>query len=195
MQSPRHLHLVAVRRIIRYVLGSFSRGLFYPAGSSIRLVAFSDADWAGCPDTCRSVIGWYMFLGDSLISWKSKKQDCVSKSSTESEYRAMSAACSEAVWLRGLFAEIRFPQTTPTLLHADNTSAIQIATNHVFHERTKHVEVNYHFIQEAVDTHVISLPHISTDLQIADVLNKSMTRQRHQFLVGKLMLLDHLASI
>jgi hypothetical protein len=187
--------LVAVRRIIRYVLGSSSRGLFYPAGSSIRLVAFSDADWAGCPDTCRSVTGWYMFLGDSLISWKSKKQDCVSKSSTESEYRAMSAACSEVVWLHGLLVEIGFPQTTPTLLHADNTNAIQIATNLVFHERTKHVEVNCYFIQEAVDTHVISLPHISTDLQIADVFTKSMTRQRHQFLVGKLMLLDHPASI
>lgn len=195
MQSPRHLHLVAVRRIIRYLLGSSSRGLFYPAGSSIRIVAFSDTDWAGCPDTRCSITGWYMFLGDSLISWKSVKQDRVSKSSTESEYRAMSAACSEAVWLRGLLAEIGFPQTTPTLLHADNTSAIQIATNPVFYERTKHVEVNCHSIQEAVDTHVISLPHISTDLQIADVFTKSMTRQHHQFLVGKLMLLDHPASI
>jgi hypothetical protein len=195
MQSPRHLHLVAVRRIIRYLLGSSSRGLFYPAGSSIRIVAFSDTDWAGCPDTRCSITGWYMFLGDSLISWKSVKQDRVSKSSTESEYRAMSAACSEAVWLRGLLAEIGFPQTTPTLLHADNTSAIQIATNPVFYERTKHVEVNCHSIQEAVDTHVISLPHISTDLQIADVFTKSMTHQHHQFLVGKLMLLDHPASI
>ena len=195
MQSSRHLHLVAVRRIIRYLLGSFSRGLFYPASSFIRLVAFSDADWASCPDTRRFVTCWCMFLGDSLISWKSKKQDRVSKSSTESEYRAMSAASSEVVWLRGLLAEIGFPQTTPTLLHADNTSVIQIATNPVFHERTKHIEVDCHSIQEAVDTHIICLPHISTDLQIADVFTKSMTRQRHQFLVGKLMLLDHPASI
>jgi len=89
--------LVVVRHIIRYLLGSFSCGLFYPASSFIRLVAFSDADWASCPDTRHSVTGWCMFLGDSLISWKSKKQDCVSKSSTESEYRAMSAACSEVV--------------------------------------------------------------------------------------------------
>ena len=107
------------------------------------------------------------------------KQDRVSKSSTESEYRAMSAACSEAVWLRGLLAEIGFPQTTPTLLHADNTSAIQIATNPIFHKRTKHIEVDCHSIRKAVDTHVISLPHIFTDLQIADVFTKSMPRQRH----------------
>jgi len=87
-----------------------------------------------------------MSLGDSLISWKSKKQDRVSKSSTESEYRAMSAACFEVVWLRGLLAEIGFPQTTLTLLHADNTSAIQIAINPVFHECTKHIEVDCHSI-------------------------------------------------
>ncbi|KAJ6937342.1 hypothetical protein NC652_011864 [Populus alba x Populus x berolinensis] len=195
MQSPRHLHLAAVRRIIRYLLGSSNRGLFYPAGSPLSLVAYSDADWAGCPDTRRSVTGWCMFLGDSLISWKSKKQVRVSKSSTESEYRAMSAACSEIVWLRGLLAEMGFPQTTPTLLHADNTSAIQIATNPVFHERTKHIEVDCHSIREAVDAHVISLSHISTDLQIADVFTKSMTRPRHQFLVGKLMLSNPPASI
>jgi len=94
LQTPRHLHLAAVRRIIRYLRGSPGRGLFFPASYPLHLVAYSDADWAGCPDTRRSVTGWCMFLGDSLISWKSKKQARVSKSSTEFEYRAMSAACS-----------------------------------------------------------------------------------------------------
>ncbi|XP_049393432.1 uncharacterized mitochondrial protein AtMg00810-like [Solanum stenotomum] len=121
MQAPHHLHLVAIRRIIRYLLGTSTHGLFFPSGSKIQLNAFSDSDWAGCPDTRRSVTGWCMFFGDSLISWKSKKQDRISKSSTESEYRAMSTACSEIVWLRGLLVEIGFPQSNPTLLHADNT--------------------------------------------------------------------------
>ncbi|XP_020538757.2 uncharacterized mitochondrial protein AtMg00810-like [Jatropha curcas] len=98
----------------------------------VRIIAYSDADWAGCPNTRRSITGSCMFLGNSLISWKSKKQDCVSKSSTESEYWAMSAACSEIVWLCGLLAKIGFPQPHSTPLHADNTSAIQIATNPVF---------------------------------------------------------------
>jgi len=195
MQTPRHLHLAAVRRIIRYLRGSLGRGLFFPTNSLLRLVAYSDADWAGCPDTRRSVTCWCMFLGDSLISWKSKKQARVSKSSTESEYRAMSTACSEIVWLRGLLAELGFPQADSTPLHADNTSAIQIAANPVYHERTKHIEVDCHSIREAVDTCVISLPHVSTNLQIADVFTKALTRQRHQFLVGKLMLLDQPASI
>ena len=195
MQTPRHLHLAAVRRIIRYLRGSPGRGLFYPTGSPLRLVAYSDADWAGCPNTRRSVTGWCMFLGDSLISWKSKKQARVSKSSTESEYRAMYAACSEILWLHGLLSELDFSQSHPTPLHADNTSAIQISANPVYHERTKHIEVDCHSIREALDTRVIYLPHVSIDIQIADIFTKSMTRQRHQFLVGKLMLLDQPASI
>lgn len=91
MPAPRHLHFSAVRRIIRYILGTSSRGLFFPAGSSTQLQAYSDSDWAGCPDTRKSTMGWCMFLGDALISWKCKKQESVSKSSTEAEYRAMSA--------------------------------------------------------------------------------------------------------
>ena len=93
MQHPRHLHLVVVYRILRYLRRTPSRGLFFPASSPPHLIAYSDADWAGYPDTRRSVTGWCIFLGNSLISWKSKKQDRVSKSSTESEYHAMSAAC------------------------------------------------------------------------------------------------------
>ena len=108
MQAPRHLHFAVVRRIIRYLRGSSRRGLFFPRGIPLRLVAYSDEDWAGCPDTRRSVTGWCMFLGDSLISWNSKKQDRVSKSLTKFEYRAMSTACSEILWLRGLLVEIGY---------------------------------------------------------------------------------------
>ncbi|RVW66665.1 putative mitochondrial protein [Vitis vinifera] len=88
-----------------------THGLFFPTGSSLQLVAYSDADWGGCPNTCRSTTGWCMFLGDALISWRCKKQDRVSKSSTEVEHRAMSTTCSEIIWLRGLLEELGFPQT------------------------------------------------------------------------------------
>uniref|UniRef100_A0A2N9IH78 Integrase catalytic domain-containing protein n=1 Tax=Fagus sylvatica TaxID=28930 RepID=A0A2N9IH78_FAGSY len=140
MASPRHLHMAAVRRIIRYVHGTALRGLSYPAGTSLDLAAYSDADYAGCSDTRRSTTGWCMFLGPALISWKSKKQDRVSKSSTESEYRAMSQACAEILWLRGLLTELGFSPRGPTSLHADNTSAIHISANPIFHERTKHIQ-------------------------------------------------------
>jgi hypothetical protein len=131
-----------------------------------------------------------MFLGSSLVSWKSKKKARVSKSSTESEYRAMSAACSEIIWLRGLSVELGFPQTEPTSLYADNTSAIQIVANPVFHESTKHIEVDCHSISDAYDDQIMLLPHVSTQFQVANILTKAVPRSRHQFLVSKLMLFD-----
>jgi hypothetical protein len=195
MQAPTHLHLAVVRRIIRYLHGTSAQGLFFPVDSPIRLVAYSNADWAGCSDTHHSITGWCMFLGNFLVSWKSKKQDRVSKSSTESEYRVMSSACYEIIWLRGLLGELGFPQVEPTPLHADNTSAIQIAANPVFHERTKHIEVNCHSIREAYDARVISHLHISTTLQTADVFTKALSKHRHHFLIDKVMFLDHSTSI
>ena len=136
-----------------------------------------------------------MFLGDALISWKSKKQDRISKSSTKSEYREMSLACSEIIWLRGLLAELDFSTTDPTPLHVDNTSAIQNTTNPVYHERTKHIEVDCHSIHEAFEARVITLPHISIKLQIANIFIKALTRHRHCFLSSKLLLVDQPASI
>ena len=113
----------------------------------------------------------------------------------ESKYCAMSSACSEIVWLCGLLAELGFPWFQPTPLHADNTSAIQIAANPIFHEQTKHIEVDCHSIREAFDGGVINLPHISTVLQTADAFTKALTQHRHQFMIDKLMLLDRPASI
>lgn len=195
MHEPRHLHLSAVKRIIRYLLGTPNRGIFYKAGSPLVLKAYSDADWAGCSDSRRSTTGWCMYLGDSLVSWKCKKQERVSKSSTEAEYRAMSGACSEIVWLRRLVSKLGFPQASPTLLHVDHKSAIQITENPVFHEITKHIEVDCHYIRDAYADGTIQLPHVSTTFQIADIFTKSLSKIRHQFLVGKLKLVDSPASI
>ena len=102
MQAPRRLHLVGVRRIIHYLLRTSTHGLFFPSCSPIRLNSFSGSDWVGCSDTHPSVTGWCMFLGESLISWKSKKQERVSISSREVEYHSISTACSKVVWLRGV---------------------------------------------------------------------------------------------
>ena len=157
MHSPRHLHLAALRRISWYLIGSPTRGLLFPTKSALHLTAYSDADWAGCPDTRKSTTGWCVFRRDALTSWKCKKQVCVSRSSTEAEYRAMSLACSEIVWLRGLLFELGFPSTNPTPLHGDNTSAIQIAANPVYHEQTKHIEVDCHYIRGAFTQGVITL--------------------------------------
>ena len=127
-----------------------------------------------------------MYLGDALISWKVKKQDKVSKSSTEVEYRPMAAACSEILWLRGLLTELGFTQKSATPLHADNTSAVQITENPVFHEKRKHIEVDCHFIMDEYLRDVISLPFISSGLQIADIFTKALSQPRHQFLTDKI---------
>jgi len=195
MQALCQTHLAAVRRLLRYLKGTSNRGLFFPSGNSLQLTGFSDADWAGCVDTRRSVTSWCMFLGDALIYWKSKKQACVSKSSTESEYRAMSSACSKIVWLRWLLGELSVPQLTPTPLHANNTSAIQIAANPIFHKRTKHMEMDCHSIRESLARQEITLPHISTTHQTADVFTKALSHPRHQILIDKLLFLDRPASI
>ena len=108
---------------------------------------------------------------------------------------AISAACYEIVLLRGLLFELGFPPTNPTSLHGDNMSAIQIAANPVYHERTKHIEVDCNYIREAFTQGVITFPHLTTDLQIVDVFMKALTRQRHKFLSSKLMLIDLPASI
>lgn len=189
--APKKIHLTAVHRIIRYIRGTRHRGLFFPSSSSLHLHAFADADWAGCPDTRRSTTGWCMFLGNSLISWKCKKQPTVSKSSTEAEYRAMSSACSEILWLRRLLTELDHPCPGPTPLYADNISAIRIASNPVYHERTKHIEVDCHFIRELFQNGLILLPHVASNMQLADIFTKSLTKGRHQFLVDKLMMRHH----
>jgi hypothetical protein len=116
-----------------------------------------------------------MFLDNTLISWKSKKQDKVSKSSTKSEYHAMSFACSEITWLHGLLGELSFSRHHSTFVHADNTSVVQIAVNPVFHEHTKHIEVDCHFICESFDRHMITLPHIFTEYQTADIFTKALS--------------------
>ena len=114
----------------------------------------------------------------------------ISKSSTEAEYRAMSATCLEIIWLRGLLEELCFSLTSPTPLHADNTSVIRITENPVFYERTIHVEVACHFIRDEYLRNVISLPFISSSLQVADIFTKALPRPRHQFLTDKLMPVD-----
>ncbi|CAL1399701.1 unnamed protein product [Linum trigynum] len=189
MSSPRTDHLAAVHRILRYLQGTREVGLFLPSGSLV-LQAFSDSDYAGCVDTRRSTTGWCVRLGDSFISWRCKKQDRVSKSSTEAEYRAMSDVSSELVWLRRLLGDLGVDCDLPLQLYVDNTSAIQIAQNPVLHDRTKHIEVHLHYIRDLVRDGILRLFHIRSEDQIADLLTKSFSASRHFYLSRKLMMRD-----
>ena len=187
VSNPHKPHLAAALRILRYVKGTLHHGLFFPADTSLQLSTYADADWAGCPNSRRSTTGWCMFLGKSLISWKCKKQTTVSKSSAEAEYRAMSSASAEIIWLRRLLCELGVLVDRSTPLHGDNTSPTKIANNPVFHERIKHIEIDCHFIRQHIVTEKITLPHVSSFNQLADIFTKALTKQRHHDLTSKLM--------
>ena len=186
MQSPRTSHFIALEHTLRYLAGSSGQGILLQGNASLSLQAFSDSDWASCPFTRRSVTGYMLLFGASPISWKSKKQSTVSKSSTEAEYRAMSQAAAEVTWLVRLLAELGVPHTCPVTLHCDSQSALQLARNPVFHERTKHIEVDCHFTRDKVLEGLLQLTYLPTALQLADILTKILPSPKHQELMSKL---------
>ncbi|CAL1405972.1 unnamed protein product [Linum trigynum] len=150
MSDSRVDHLAAVHRILRYLQGSRDVRLFIPSTGDCTLRAYSDSDYAGCVDSRRSTTGWCVQFGGTFINWRCRKQDRVSKSSTEAEYRAMSDVASELVWMQRLLSDLGISCPSPITLHVDNTSAIQIADKPVLHDRTKHIEIHVHYIRDLV---------------------------------------------
>jgi len=181
LHAPCSTHWTAAKRVLRYLQGSSDHGLFYTK-SNLQLNAFCDSDWAGCPDDRRSTTGFAVFLGDCLVSWSAKKQAVVSRSSTEAEYRSLSTTTAELFWLRMLFKELCISLTVAPVLWCDNISALALASNPVFHARTKHIEVDYHFIREKVFNRDIILKFISTLDQVADVFTKGLPSSRFTYL-------------
>ncbi|XP_019261720.1 PREDICTED: uncharacterized protein LOC109239589 [Nicotiana attenuata] len=140
-QTPQVPHMIAALHLLRYLKGTPNLGLFYSTSTDFSIKAYSDSNWDACPDTRKFVSGFCIFLGDSLVGWKSKKQHVISLSSTEAQYRAVSKAVAELVWLSRLLHDLTIDVSFPISIFCDNMAAIHIAKNPVFHERTKHIEV------------------------------------------------------
>ena len=186
MQASRVPHYNALLHVLRYIRGQPDLGVLLHKDADCTLQAYCDSDWAACPHTRRSVSGYVVFLGASLISWKSKKQGTVSLSSAEAEYRSLRRVVAELAWLSRLLNELTITSVCPIPMKCDNQAAIYIAKNPVFHERTKHIELDCHFVREKLMAGLISLHHVSTTHQLADILTKPLTGVLHRHLIGKL---------
>ncbi|KAK6135902.1 hypothetical protein DH2020_030389 [Rehmannia glutinosa] len=176
VNSPRTSHWDAVLHLLRYLKGSPSLGLHYSSSSTFTLEAYSDADWASCIDSRKSLTGYCVFLGSCLVSWKTKKQTTVSRSSAEAEYRALGSTVCELQWLSFLCADLFISVHAPIPLWCDNQAAIHITKNPVFHERTKHLDIDCHLVRDLYKAGFITLCHVSSRLQLADLFTKSLAR-------------------
>ena len=176
--NPTHQHWIAVKRILRYLNGTYDRGIKYSSSSTETLNGYSDADWAGDRKDRKSTSGYIFMLSGSPISWRSKKQTCVALSTAEAEYVALSAAAQEAIWLQNLLSELN-GQNSPVTIHDDNQAAIAMSKNPQYHGKAKHIAIKFHFIREQVNNNRIKLQYCDTRNMIADIFTKGLSSEQH----------------
>ena len=166
MHDPYKEHLDAVIRILRYLKGSPGKGLFFEKGESREVEAYTDADWASSVVDRRSTSGYCTYIWGNLVTWRSKKQNVVARSSAEAEFRSLANGVSELLWLKLLLKELQVATKSPMKLYSDNKAAISIAHNPVHHDRTKHVEVDRHFIKEKIEEGSICIPYVASKIKM-----------------------------
>ena len=182
MHAPYTTHLHAIKRIFRYFQGTLTFGLqLRPASTPSVIVAYSNADQAGCKDTCRSMTGYAVFFGPNLLSRHSKKQPTVFKSSIEAEYHTVAYTVGETIWIRKLLHDIGISIVSPTKVFCDNTNASYMMVNPVQHDRSKHIAVDYHFVHERVALGDLVVRYIPTQLQLADIFTKGLSSKLFEF--------------
>ncbi|KAJ9542343.1 hypothetical protein OSB04_028849 [Centaurea solstitialis] len=186
--NPKESHLAAVKRILRYLKGTPELGLWYPKDSSFELISFTDSDYGGCKLDRKSTSGSCQFLGDKLVSWTSKKQNCVSTSTAEAEYVAAASCCSQVLWMKTQLLDYGY-KLKRVPIYCDSESAIAITSNPVQHSKTKHIDIRYHFIKDNVEKGNIEMFFVQTDYQLADLFTKPLDEKRFNFLVSKLGML------
>lgn len=190
MNNPNEEHMEAVYRILRYLKLTPGKGLFFEKNQRRDIEVFSDADWAGSVQDRRSTSGYCTYVWGNLVTWRSKKQSVVSRSSAEAEFRAMAHGICEGIWLRRVLQELKISDEEPMKMFCDNQSAISIAKNPVHHDRTKHVEIDRHFIKEKIEEGIIKMLYVPTSLQTADILTKALPRKVFDDLSSKLGLIN-----
>ncbi|KAI3746178.1 hypothetical protein L6452_08601 [Arctium lappa] len=158
-------------------LGTLDHGLQLHVSPGSDLIAYFDADWGGCPVSRRSTSGYCVFLGENLVSWSSKRQGVISRSSAEAEYRGVANAVAETCWVRNLLRELRCPPAKATIVYCDNISSVYMSSNPVQHQRTKHIEINIHFVRDQVARGLVRVLHVPSSAQYADIFTKGLPSQ------------------
>ncbi|GKC25497.1 ribonuclease H-like domain-containing protein [Tanacetum coccineum] len=174
MHDPREPHLAALKCILRYVQCTLDLGLDLYASSTTSLGGYFDADWAGCLSTRMSTLGYCVFLGDNLLSWSAKRQHTLSRSGTEAEYRGVANVVAETAWLHNLLCELHFPLSTAILVYCDNVSVVYMSANPVQNQRTKHLEIDIHFVRDMVTAGQVRVLHVPSHFQYADIFIKGL---------------------
>jgi hypothetical protein len=186
MVEPKCVHWVAAKHVLRYLHGTVEFGLSYIQGDGVKLMGYSDVDWVGSSVDRKNTSGCCFSLGSGAISWFSWKQKSVSLSSAEAEYMAASLASCEAIWLQKLLMGLFDQVLDTTVIHCDNQSCIKLFANSVFHDRSKHIEIRYHFIQDCVKKGFVKLQCVPTGEQIADILRKPLVKGKFVYFRDKL---------
>ncbi|KAL9228263.1 hypothetical protein vseg_003863 [Gypsophila vaccaria] len=186
VHAPRQEHLAAVYKVVRYIKGGPGRGLIINRNCDLQVRGYSDSDYANCPLTGKSISGYYVCLGNSPIAWRAKKQSTVAKSTAEAEYRALGAATSEVLWVKSFLKSLGVDHTKPMTLLCDNQAALRIAKNPVSHDRTKHIEVECHFIRHHIMEGAVRTFFVRSKEQIADLFTKALAGNAFRYLQGKL---------
>lgn len=182
MHAPSVSDFNLLKRILRYIRGTTKLGINFTSETDFAVRAYSDSDWGGCSSTRRSTGGFCTFLGSNLISWSSLKQNSVSRSSTEAEYRSLSETATELHWIGSVMRELGIPMKTTPELYGDNLSSVHLTANPAFHKRSKHFEIDYHYVRERVALKALVVRHIPARFQLADIFTKSLPAAAFQSL-------------
>ncbi|XP_071740934.1 uncharacterized mitochondrial protein AtMg00810-like [Rutidosis leptorrhynchoides] len=189
-QTPRTSHLQALYKVLRYIKLCPGQGLHFSRSSTLTLQAYCNSDWAKCSLSRRSITGYCIYLRSCLISWQSKKQTVVSRSSTEAEYRALTDCTCELTWLQSLLHDLHISPTKPVTIFCDNSSTIAFAANPIQHARTKHIEIDCHFVRDKIKAGQISTVFIPSTTQVTDVFTKPLSKSPFHSCISKFGICD-----